>query len=241
MSDLGSLILEFLLAAPFSVPYQLLEPGRGPACGWSFARAPFAHTSDGYLEPAPCAAVAASEGSETWPRRIPGSRQFAGQASLEGLTAIDGSYGRAGGRARFLTAFRLEADAAFVGYFAPQGQASAGWLGQTHVDVRFAQDERLQFRAGMGVRERFVGGGVSVGFDALYAVDVLWPRPVATTLEISGGSLGVNGWAVEVRSTVGYVVGVVEVYAGWDAVWLGAPQTQAEYLGGLVLGERAYF
>jgi hypothetical protein len=93
----------------------------------------------------------------------------------------------------------------------------------------------------MGVRDRFASGTASLGFDALYAVDVFWPRRIATAIEISGGSLGANGWCAEVRSTAGYVVGFVEVYAGWDGVWLGAPREPAENLGGPVLGARAYF
>lgn len=172
---------------------------------------------------------------------MPGSREVAGQVSLESLASIDGTYGRVQGRARLLTAFRLEVDAAYADYFEPSVRRSPGWLGQTHVDIRFAQSERLQFRVGAGVRDRFVGGKAFVGFDGLYGVDVFWPRHVATTLEASGGTLGVNGWSAEARATLGYVIGFAELYAGWDGVWLGVPKERTEYLGGPVAGARAYF
>jgi hypothetical protein len=248
MSDPASFILEILLLSPFAVPYQLLEPGPAPACGWSFASAPYAQVADGYLEHARCAAPEGAASERTTPaaaesrlQRAPESRETAGQASLEGLAAIDGSYGRVQGRARLLTAFRLEADAAYADYVEPPGGRSQDWLGQTHVAIRFAQSERVQLRAGAGIRDRFVGDKAFLGFDALYAVDFFWPRSLATSLELSGGTLGVNGWCAEVRSTVGYVVGFVEVYTGWDAIWLGAPRERTEDLGGPVLGARAYF
>jgi len=238
--DLGSLILEIVLFAPFSLPYQLLEPGLGPPCGWSFASPPFSGLTSGYLEPAACVAWA-GERSDVPPRRALGSREVAVQAGVEGLVSIDGSYSRVQGRARLLTAFRLELDVAYSDYSGWWGSPSPGWLGQAHAAVRFAQSERVQFRAGAGVRTRFVGGGASVGVDGLYAVDAFLPARVVTTLELSGGSLGVNGWAWEMRSTGGYLAGPIEVYAGWDAVWLGAPRQEAQYLGGPVLGVRAYF
>jgi hypothetical protein len=240
MSDPASLLLELLLFSPFTVPYQLLEPDLGPPCGWSFPAAPYAQHGDGYIAPATCDPSAPPEGQEMRPRKMHGSRSVAGQASLEGLVAIDGSYGRVEGRGRFLTESRFELDAAVADYFEP-GATSPGWLGQMHVDVRFAQHENVQFRAGAGVRGRLTEAKPFVGFDALYAVDVFWPRPVATTVEVSGGTLGVNGWAAEVRGTAGYVVGLAELYAGWDGLWVGAPRQRTEFLGGPVLGARAYF
>jgi|ERR1700689_94559 hypothetical protein len=120
MNDLGSLILEILLFGPFTVPYQLLEPDPGPACGWSFAAAPYAQLADGYLAPARCIESVPYR-SDAPLRRALGSREVAGQVSLEGLASIDGSYGRGQARARLLTAFRLEVDAAYADYFAPQG------------------------------------------------------------------------------------------------------------------------
>jgi hypothetical protein len=230
VSDLTTFILELLLVAPFAGPYQAVEGGTEPACGWWYAPAPFARGTAGYLEPAACP----SEG-------VPERKVVAGQAAVEGLGALDGTYGRVQARARFLTVYRFEVDAAYGDYFATAHDPPAGWLGQTHLDVRFAQSERVAFRAGAGVRDRFVDGKAFVGFDALYGVDVFWPRGLSTTLEVTGGTLGENGWAAEVRGTSGYVFGPLEPYVGWDAVWLGAPRQRTASLGGPVLGVRAYF
>jgi hypothetical protein len=242
-NDLASLIFEIVLFGPFSVPYQLLEPWPGPPCGWSFASPPFSEASGpatGYLEPAQCVETVPFR-SDVPLQRASGSRDVAVQASLEGLASIDGADVRVQGRARLLTAFRLELDASYAGYFGFQGNPSPGWLGQAHVDIRFAQSGRVQFRAGAGVRTRFVDGGASAGVDGLYALDVFWLRHAVSTLELSGGSLGPDGWACEVRSTAGYLAGPFEAYLGWDAVWLGARNRPAVYLGGPVVGVRAYY
>jgi hypothetical protein len=232
-SDLGSLILEVVLFGPFTVPYQLLEPWPGPRCGWSFASPPFSGVSGptaGYLAPAQCVESAPLR-TDAPLQRAPENRDVAVQASIEGLVSIEGAYARAQGRARLLTSFRLELDASYADYAGLQGNPSPGSFGQAHVDVRFAESDRVQFRAGAGVRTRFVDGGASVGLDGLYAVDTFWLQHLVATLELSGGSLGRDGWAFEVRSTAGYLAGHFEAYLGWDAVWLGA-RGQGEYLGG---------
>jgi hypothetical protein len=240
VADLASIILELVLLAPFSVPYQLVEPEFAPPCGWSLVVPPFDGSALGYLEPARCDERLPTDRSDTPRRRSADNRTVAAQASLETLESLDGSYGRLQGRARLLTSYRLELDIAYSEY-AGWTRSSPGGLGQAHAALRFAQSERAQFRVGAGIRHRFVDGSASEGFDALYAVDVFWPRHVATTLEVSGGTLGTSGWAFEVRPTVGYLIGPVEAYAGWDAVWLRSTSPQTEFLGGPVLGARAYF
>jgi hypothetical protein len=240
VGDLGSLIVEILLFGPFSVPYNLVEPEFAPACGWSYVVPPFAGDARGYLQPARCDERLATDRSDVPRRTSPDTRTIAAQAAVETLESLDGSYGSVQGRARLLTVYRLEFDIAYAQYVG-WTRASPGGLGQAHVDFRFAQSERAQFRVGAGIRHRLVSGSVSEGFDALYAIDVFWPRQVATTLEVSGGSLGRNGWAFEARATLGYLLGPIEAYAGWDGIWLGAPNQQAESLGGPVLGARVYF
>jgi hypothetical protein len=240
MGDLASFILDLLLFAPFTAPYHLVEPEFAPPCGWSFVAPPYVGPAQGYLEPARCDERLPTDRSDTPRRRSADNRTVAAQLALETLQSVDGAYGRAQGRARLLTSYRLEFDLAYAQY-AGWTRASPGGLGQAHVDLRFAQSERAQFRVGAGIRHRLADGNVSEGFDALYGVDVFWPRQVATTIETSGGSLGPHGWAFEVRPTVGYLFGSIEAYAGWDGIWLGEPNQQAEFLGGPVLGARAYF
>jgi hypothetical protein len=141
MSDPASAIWELLLFWPFSLPYQFVEAGPPPPCGWSFAAASYAQLADGYLEPARCA-LTWPEASEQSPQRLPGNRSVAGQASLDGLASVDGSYARVAGRVRLLTTSRVEFDAAYGDYFGLAGRTSPGWLGQTHLEFRFAQSQR---------------------------------------------------------------------------------------------------
>jgi hypothetical protein len=150
--------------------------------------------------------------------------------------------------ARLQTAFRLELDTAYGLYLErPDRGSSPGsspgwssaWLGHTHAAVQFARGERVQFRAGLGVRHWVDATGSSVGIDFLYGIDIFWGRPVTTSLEVTAGSVG-HAWVVEPRGTVGFMVGDIEPFAGYDAVWIGGAGPTA-YLGGPVLGARAYF
>jgi hypothetical protein len=162
MGDLASFILEILLFAPFSLPYHLVEPEIAPSCGWSFVAPPYEGLAEGYLEAARCDERLPADRSDTPRRRSADNRTVAAQVALETLESLDGSYGRAHGRARVLTSFRLEFDLAYAQY-AGWSRASPGGLGQAHVAFRFAQSERAQFRVAAGLRHRLADGSVSEG------------------------------------------------------------------------------
>jgi hypothetical protein len=79
------------------------------------------------------------------------------------------------------------------------------------------------------------------GIDALYGIDIFWIRPLTTSLEMTAGSLG-SAWVFEPRATMGVVIGSGEVYAGYDALWIGSTNGgPTANLGGPVVGLRAYF
>jgi hypothetical protein len=235
-NPLAAAIFEAVFLSPFWVPNVVVESGPGPTEGWSFASSPYADGAAGYLRPVGPAEDGTPYGIDPSKRR-PVSLQLA----VDGLSSIDGSFGRAQAAARLLTYFRLELDAAYGLYVerGAAGGASSAWLGHGHLTYRFAQNDHVQFRAGAGVRHWVDARGWAVGPDAIYALDIAWGRPITTALEASGGYLGQGAWAGELRATVGWVVGFGEVFAGYDGVWIGGPGPTA-YLGGPVVGLRAY-
>ena len=153
--------------------------------------------------------------------------------------------GRVQGSVRLETVYRLELDAAYAIYLERGDVAgassawSSAWLGHAHAAVQFARGDRVQFRCGMGMRHWVDSLGSSVGLDLPYAVDIFWGRPVTTYLELTGGTLG-HAWAGEARGTIGFVFGMGEIFAGYDAIWIRGDGPTA-YLGGPVIGTRAYF
>lgn len=94
---------------------------------------------------------------------------------------------------------------------------------------------------GLGARQWIDAAGSVFGIDALYGIDIFWIRPLTTSLEMTAGSLG-SAWVFEPRATMGVVIGFGEVYAGYDALWIGSTNGgPTANLGGPVVGLRAYF
>jgi hypothetical protein len=238
----------YLFLSPFWIPHHLIEDHQNAAGGWSVLSRPYADGAAGYLLPLPAASDDPGDSEEPSsgdePRDQPpvAKRPVGVQLAAEGSPPLSG-LGRVQVRARLVTSERVELDAAYGLYLeGPTGGASSAWLGQSHVSVRFAQGPRVQFRAGLGARHWIDQTGSSLGVDGLYAVDVFWGRPLTSTFEITGGSLG-SGWAFETRATLGAAFGMGEVYAGYDAIWVGPGGIDGAvaYLGGPLAGLRAYF
>jgi len=232
----------YALLAPFFVPHAAVEGDHPMWSTWSIVPQPYSHGAPGYF--APVGPPGDGEGYAVPPER---RRTTAVQLSLEGMPSLGGAPGRAQGRFRLLTIYRLEFDAAYALYVEPSGAGALGggtsaWLGAAHAAFRFAQGEHVQFRAGIGMRHWIDQQGSSLGFDGLYAFDIDWGRPMTTSVELSGGTLG-SAWAAEARGTVGVVLSIGELYGGYDALWIGSPRAggPVAYLGGPVVGVKAYF
>jgi len=246
----------YLFLSPFWVPHAVVEDGPEPANGWSLVEHPYADGAPAYF-----ARVASPRGSPTaeygvWAAAIaepdakgyevdPDRRRVVGlQLAAEGMPPVAG-VGRLQASARLQTAYRFELDAGYALYLergdlvAASSAWSGAWLGHAHAAYQFARGEHVQFRAGLGMRHWIDAQGSSFGIDFLYGVDIFWGRPVTTSLEFTGGSLG-SAWVAEPRGTIGFVLGTGEIFAGYDAVWIGGGRPTA-YLGGPIAGVRAYF
>ncbi|MCL2450606.1 MAG: hypothetical protein FWD17_16785 [Polyangiaceae bacterium] len=228
--------LSAVVFAPFVLPNIVVEADTPPD-GWSLGSYPYADGTSGYLRayvppPAPDEDTPAPDVR----------RKFAFQLGVDGLMSAGGNYGRVQASARVLSIYRVDLDAEY-GYYAERapggGVASAG-LGRAHLTYRFAESDHVHFRGGVGVRHWADAAGWAAGPDFNYAIDIFWGRPMTTSLEASGGLLG-HGFAGQLRGTVGVVVGQAELFAGYDAIWIGASGKPSAYLGGPIAGVRAYF
>jgi hypothetical protein len=233
------LIAGYLLLAPFFVPNAAVEAHFKDR--WSIAPHPYADGTPGYLSHVG-SAVETDGVTPRYAVAVESRKVVGAQLALDGMAPLGGP-GRAQGSARLVSAYRVELDAAYAYYVdsLPSGAESA-WMGKAHLAFRFAQGEHVQFRAGLGYRQWIDRGGSSLGVDGLYAFDVFWGHPMTTSVELSGGTLG-NAWAFEARGTLGVVVGAGEIFAGYDAPWIGAGDGKGPtaYLGGPVAGVRVYF
>ncbi|MGH7733195.1 MAG: hypothetical protein ACREOE_05690 [Gemmatimonadales bacterium] len=229
------------MISPFWLPYHLVEDRQHAPGGWSVLSRPYADGASGYLLPLSAPSDDAGDGGQDTSPAV-AKRPVGLQLAAEGSPPVSG-VGRVQARARVITSERIELDAAYGLYMeGPTGGGSSAWLGQSHVAVRFAQGPQVQFRAGLGVRQWIDQQGSTLGVDGLYAADIFWGKPVTSTIELTGGSLG-SAWAFEMRATVGAAFGMGEVYAGYDATWIGPGGAggPVAYLGGPLAGLRAYF
>jgi hypothetical protein len=232
--DVGVTVLAPVIAsAPFGIPALLADTA--PPYGWSLMAHPYAEGAPGYLEPV---AVLDDEVGVPFRRR----RHVGVQIAIEAVPPPS-NVTRLQARARVVTVYRVEFDAAYGLYQEANtgGGASSVGLGNMHGAARFVQSEHLLFRAGLGVRHWIDKEGSSFGVDGLYAADIFWGRPMTTSVELTGGTLGA-GWVFEPRLTVGAVLGIAELYVGYDAIWIFANDKRSTaYLGGPVVGTRLYF
>jgi hypothetical protein len=108
-----------------------------------------------------------------------------------------------------------------------------------HFVYRFAQSKHADFRTGLGPRRFRLEDG-RWGFDVLYAIDVYGRRPFVFRVELHTGALG-DSWVAQARSTLGGMLGRVELYAGYDHTYLSDGRGSGARLGGPVAGARAWF
>jgi hypothetical protein len=227
-----------ILFSPFWLPNAIVETDEEPFT-WSMLPHPYADGAPGYF-----ARVARPSAEYTGGYVMPasGRRAVGLQVSLDGIPPVQ-EVGRVQAQARLLTMVaRFELDASSALYVEPSGSAAeSAWVGRVHAAFRFAQGERVQFRAGLGARHWLDRRGGSLGVDGLYAVDIFWGRPWTSAIELTGGTLG-NAWDFELRATLGFTLGIGELFVGYDGYWIGPKDGgHAASLGGPLVGVRAYF
>jgi len=213
---LGELFL-VILSLPWSLPNVLVESGReeGASYRTGFQDYPYAEGSQGHLvEGHPGIALQLSAdtgidvGGDVWRHGLGLRLQFPARLELESEWSLFMEYGD-DGTDRLL-------------------------LGREILAVRFAENESIQFRTGIGPRHLVDDEGWVHGFDVLYGFDLFAGSPMVLSLEGSLGGVG-GAFAPGARASLGVMLGRFEVRAGWDQRNIGNVS-----LGGPALGVRAW-
>jgi hypothetical protein len=89
------------------------------------------------------------------------------------------------------------------------------WLGDANLVFRFAQNEKMQFRTGVGFNWLDDGPNSDFGVNVTYGADWFPLRPWILSTELDWGTLG-SAELFRFRSTVGVTVHGIEVFLGYE-------------------------
>lgn len=104
------------------------------------------------------------------------------------------------------------------------------WTGDANVVFRFAESERMQWRAGIGLNWLSDDVRNEAGFNFTYGFDWFPARPWTVSAVIDIGSLG-QSTLFHGRTTVGAMVGQAEVFAGYDYFQIDNAEFQGPVAG----------
>ncbi|MFO8070925.1 MAG: hypothetical protein R6V85_03525 [Polyangia bacterium] len=98
---------------------------------------------------------------------------------------------------------------------------------------RFAQHEAVEMRSGIGARlmhDFQAAARIDAGFNFTYGLDIFPVDPLVLSASIDLGNLG-YAFVAHGRGQIGVTRWGVEIYAGWDAMWIGKVPLHGPILG----------
>jgi len=151
--------------------------------------------------------------------------------------AVDGAYlqqgpWRTGLRLRLSMPLRLEFNTAWSYYYEAlaEGRHDELALGKAHLAVRFAQNEYLQFRTGLGYRHLIDGKGQNFGVNWQYGFELFPIRPLVVRGTVELGNLG-RAFVFEASAEIGVLIHALEIFAGFDVLLIGGAPLTGPHLG----------
>ncbi len=117
----------------------------------------------------------------------------------------------------------------------PSGRSDSLWLGDTNILYRFAQGEKFQARAGMGLNYLADNVDTNLGVNFTYSADWYPTKPAVVSSELDLGWLG-QETLFHFRITQGINWRSAEAFLGYDYYAVGSFQ-----VGGMVAGVRLWF
>lgn len=152
-----------------------------------------------------------------------------------------GNLWRFSGDARLQTRYRIGAQAT-LNYYRDFINEDQLWLGDAALDFAFARGTHGAFWFGAGARfmlddtpRQDKPNSNAYGFNFTWGGEIYPFQPLTLTLRADIGHLGkaVTG---QLRGTAGVMLGPVELYAGYDQLFIGSAR-----LGGPVVGVKGHF
>jgi hypothetical protein len=133
------------------------------------------------------------------------------------------------------TRFELDTRAQYLSERLADGSLDKLWNGDCNVTFRFAQTDRAQVRAGLGINWLNDSTQTDLGFNFIYGADFFPAKPWVFSAVADAGTLG-HARLFRFRTTVGAVYRSVEVYTGYEYTDIGSV-----HWNGLVSGLRLWF
>jgi hypothetical protein len=142
--------------------------------------------------------------------------------------------------AEFSTRFGAESDFRFyqqdiLSSNSNQPQRDTAWLGDANVFFRFAQNDYVQMRSGVGINWLSDQQHTDVGFNFTYAGDFYLTKPWVISAEFDWGLLG-DETLLHTRLTTGLTYRGLEAFVGHDFIDIGKFQSNS-----LIAGLRVWF
>lgn len=230
------LLAFYVIASPWWLPHLAVGDRYGRP--FAFDSHPYASGYDGFVHVGGRSTPMAAAGQ--------GGRSLLGRGAAMQLAVeggwLDPTLQRIGLSARISGAHRFEIETSWAGYqelLGPLDRQSgrvidALWLGDVNVTWLHAVGESVQFRSGLGLRTMVDAGETSWGVNATYGMDLFPFRPLVVSASADLGTVG-SALYRGARVTLGFMIGAVELYGGWDGAWVDEIA-----LGGGVFGVRGW-
>ena len=165
-----------------------------------------------------------------------GGKRLSAQFSTDYATEFS-DLDQIGGRLLVDTASRwgIDTEMKYFQESVPPAGRDSLWLGDCNMTFRFAQSEKIQWRAGLGFNWLDDPARTDFGFNFTYGFDWFPRDPWVVSAEIDWGTLGHSG-LFHFRGTVGVMVDRLEVYTGYEYFDFDSVQTNM-----LIGGVRIWF
>lgn len=141
---------------------------------------------------------------------------------LEG-SYVSGDVGRFTASVRVLLPAPVELHGGYSVYLEPLpvGGVEALALGRLGVAWRVIDEDDVHLRLGGSLRHWQDYAGARFGGEVLAGLEMFPADPLVLGIEAAAGIVG-DAWAIDVRATIGAMIDVVEIYAGWHHLALEA-------------------
>jgi hypothetical protein len=222
-------LMRLLLMLPVAVP-QIITGDNGDM--FEFTSYPYS-TTDAYLKPL----------GDKAPDRVPTFFGLTERSAAWSVRAAieDGDdfrrINRFGGSLAVLADRRINLFTDWKGVVErlPGGRTDGMVFGDANIAYAFAEDEKLQVYAGLGLRTLSDSGRTDLGGQAIYGFDWFPCKPLVASARLDLGVLG-NAVLLESRATVGILFRNVETFVGYDYLLIDRNAVQ-----GMVGGVRFWF
>lgn len=162
--------------------------------------------------------------------RLAATQQYASQYEVnQGFTQTGAT--RTGVGIRLMTPSRWELDSDWQVTQEDFGvTANQMLVGSNHLTFRFAHNEWVQFRTGLGTRHFIDSSGHELGFDLMYGFEAFPFKPIVLSGSGNVGSVG-DALVLENRLALGAMLGPLEARAGYHYLSIGDATFAGPFVG----------